>query len=109
MLTLKPLVLERQRWAFSETELKNARACRADDELIAAVPEASLGVIVYRNGVVTNRWEDGTAGVPDVVKDWVQSEEELYHPEVRESTSVWRGVVVRDGAFLQFYDDFFDA
>jgi hypothetical protein len=33
--------------------------------------DTELGVLVDVRGSPTNRWEDGTAGVPAEVKDWI--------------------------------------
>ena len=49
------------------------------DEVVASFPDEELGVLVNRRtGKVTNRWEDGTAGVPQSVKDRAAEETEAY-------------------------------
>ena len=99
--------MKTERWAFSEKELADPYACHSHDELLASVPnpddpEKSLeqGIIVYRNGTVSNRWEDGTVGVPAEVAELANDEETLYHPD-DELTEAWRDVCVGDdGSFL---------
>ena len=62
---------QKGRWVFIDIELVHPEHCKAND-LFVAYPAASneqLGVIVYRDGRVTNRWDDGTAGVPDRLGD----------------------------------------
>lgn len=34
-------------------------------------PKPELGVLVDVQGNPTNRWEDGTAGVPEDIKGWI--------------------------------------
>ncbi len=98
-----------QRWAFSESELARPHECNAYDELIGDLPyefceEEGIegGVIVYRNGEVSNRWDDETAGVPAEVAELADECETLYHPESNETSDVWADVLCdRDtGKFL---------
>lgn len=86
-----------QRWAFLPSELDNLQACRAEDEFVAYPPleGTELGVIVARNGEVSNRWEDGTAGVPDEVRQFADFEDTLYTPDGEEIIG-WRDVEVSD-------------
>jgi hypothetical protein len=102
--------MKTERWAFSESELVNPKSCRADDELVAALPEFAdalgnaLGIIVYRNGQVSNRFEDGTIGVPDALKTLANEVETLAHNvdgEV-EPTWCWADVETEDGRFVRF-------
>jgi hypothetical protein len=105
-----------ERWCFTDYELANPevlQACRGEDEFIAGVsdPETGgsgeLGVIVQRNGTVSNRWEDGTAGVPDDTQEEARNEEVLVKPlssrapDRRDSfADNWRDVdVAEDGSF----------
>lgn len=83
-----------RRWAFLPNELADLQACRADDEFVAYPPDVPLGVIVYRDGTVSNRWGDGTAGIPPHVEAAAGSEDTLY----RDTTEIdgWRNVEVDD-------------
>ncbi len=83
-----------QRWAFMPDELDNLETCRADDEFTAYPPAEELGVIVYRNGDVSNRWADGTAGIPDDVREIADDEDTLYRDA--EEIEGWRNVEVDD-------------
>ena len=88
-----------ERWALSEGELANPHDLRSDDELVA---EANgVGVLVYRNGEVSNRFDDGTAGVPEDIKEAAGEVETLLHPN-GEPTSKWVDVLTNDGAFAGF-------
>jgi hypothetical protein len=93
-----------ERWAFCESELANPAKCKSHDELLASVttgPDSSEGIIVYRNGKASNRFADGTAGVPADLADEAEADEELYHPDLDETTNVWADVFVdHDGAWL---------
>ena len=88
------------RWAFTEKELikirENGFMPNDDDEFIVYVNSA-LGVIVQRNGVVTNRWSDGTIGVSDEVREVVAGVEDLYTTET--VPVVWRDVMLTEGQF----------
>ena len=73
----------RERWCFTARELADEQVrqqCRGEDEFIASVHDAELGVLVYRNGEPTNRWEDGTAGVPTDVQIAAGEEDTLVKP-----------------------------
>jgi hypothetical protein len=94
--------MRNERWAFSESELADPYACNSYDELLVSVPDPSdpkksleQGIIIYRNGTVSNRWEDGTAGVPAEVVELANEEETLYHPD-DDLTEEWRDVCVDD-------------
>jgi len=76
-------VVARERWCFTERELADKQVlqgCRGHDEFIASVHDAELGVLIYRNGDPTNRWEDGTAGVPEDVQMAANEEDSLVKP-----------------------------
>jgi len=93
--------MKNERWAFSESELADPAACNAYDELIAIVPDCELGIIVCRNGEVSNRWEDGAVGVPADVAEAANADESLYHPDLDTYADVWADVFVdADGAWL---------
>lgn len=99
--------MRKERWAFSEEESALPFACNSYDELTTTVPDpynpgehCELAVIVYRNGEVSNRWSDGTAGLPAEVVEMAAEEETLYHPDTDEYTDVWRDVEVDDDGNL---------
>lgn len=75
--------MPKQRWVFTQAELaRNGKGCEAHDEFIATLPsETELGVIVYRNGKVSNRWADGTAGVPRGIAELANEVETLGTPD----------------------------
>lgn len=83
-----------ERWAFLPDELDNLEQCRADDEFVVSPAELELGIIVYCNGQVSNRWEDGTVGIPERIRELADSEDEYYvrHGEQAE----WRDVEVSE-------------
>jgi hypothetical protein len=88
-----------ERWAFAESELADPAACKAHDELLASAttgPDSSEGIIVYRNGKASNRFADGTAGVPADLAELAEADEELYHPDLDEIADVWADVWVDD-------------
>jgi hypothetical protein len=75
-----------ERWVFTDDEVKRPKHCRAYDEFVARPQDAdefpdestdTPGVLVQRNGTVTNRWEDGIAGVPERVMARADAEETL--------------------------------
>lgn len=96
-----------ERWAFCFGELAHPEACHSLDELTATVldPDGSgerleQAVIVYRNGEVSNRWEDGTAGVPADVAELAAEEENLCNPKFGQCADTWADVYVDPtGAF----------
>ena len=90
-----------ERWAFSESELAAPTQCSANDDLVGEVPYEyaeengiECGIIVYRNGRVSNRWDDGTVGVPTEAAELARECETLYHPNTNETTAVWADVFV---------------
>lgn len=106
---------KRERWCFTPYELKNPHHCKSKDTFVAEVG-AQVGVIVRRNGKVTNYWEDGTSGVTRDVAASAEMEEELRKPvywgnnlpqnDEDEYASDWRTVLVMpDGRFLKFAPD----
>lgn len=98
-----------ERWAFSESELAAPAECKGHDELVAYVDldddwegVEGQGVVVYRNGEVSNRFDDGTAGVPKELAELANEVESLVHPD-GEETAAWRDVETdKDGNFVQF-------
>jgi len=97
--------MRKERWAMSEEESALPFALNSYDELIADArdPETGerleLGIIVYRNGKVSNRWAGGTVGVPADVAELADAEETLCHTN-GETTDVWRDVEVDDSGSL---------
>ena len=87
------------RWFFLNSELKSPKGCAANDEFVAYPMGSELGVIVYRNGEVSNRWEDGTAGVPEDIRELADDENSLHKPCINEDGS-WREVIVDDDETL---------
>ncbi|NUQ70419.1 MAG: hypothetical protein HUU17_06295 [Chthonomonadales bacterium] len=50
-------------------------------EEVIADSGAELGVIVYGNGEVSNRWEDGIVGVPAAASDRAYADDEPVCPD----------------------------
>ena len=95
----------REVWPFTKSELENPAGLRSDDVLVASVRSEEQGVIVYRNGLASNRWEDGTAGVPLMAQAEASEIESLYHPDAEEWTHEWRTVWVdHAGRFMRFHE-----
>jgi hypothetical protein len=95
-----------ERWAFLPCELDNLQACRAEDEFIAVLPleEVELGVIVYRNGEVSLRWQDGTVGIPPEIRELADDEETVLSLK-GEVIIGWRDVEVsEDGQPLRLHE-----
>lgn len=107
-----------ERWCFTEWELKHPEDCWSQDPFVANLgyeednhtPIAELGVVVERNGTVTDRWEDGTRGVLPEFAQLADDVETLYKPvyygdnhaynEQDELADAWRDVLVsEDGRF----------
>jgi hypothetical protein len=93
--------MSKERWAFSESELADPGKCSSTDEIVATLPyefceENGIeeGVIVYRNGEVSNRFSDGTAGISAEIAELAGECESLYHPDADEETAAWRDVEV---------------
>lgn len=93
------------RWVFTDRELldieENGFMPCDDDEFIVyantLLPGMELGVIVQRNGVVTNRWSDGTVGVPDEVKEIVEGVEDRFTMDG--DSTIWRYVTLMGDEF----------
>jgi len=106
---MRKLPIKKERWAFSDAEFADPHKCKSHDELMACIDyddgfDGTDGqqVIVYRNGKVSNRYADGTTGVPEGLAIAAEAEESLLHPD-GEDTSVWKDVVVgSSGEFLCF-------
>lgn len=103
--------MRKERWAFSQDELADPASCKSDDELVAYVDYddghrgiEGASIIVYRNGEVSNRYSDGTAGVIKELAELADGEETLLHPD-GEMTVAWCDCDVgEDGEFLRFSD-----
>jgi len=99
----------KERWAFSQSELADPSACTGYDELVAIIDidddgdgVDSFGIIVYRNGEVSNRFDDGTAGVPKEFAELADECESLVHPD-GEETAEWKDVEAdAEGNFVRF-------
>lgn len=96
--------IPQERWCFTDYELEHPEGCRSDDEFLADLgEEAELAVVVLRNGQVTDRWEDGTGGVPPFLQDLADCQDTLYKPAPRNRqdflAETWRGVSVKKHAF----------
>jgi hypothetical protein len=67
---------------------------KATDELVvfpggeAGDPDG-IGVLVTPEGEVTNRWGDGTAGIPELLSNMAEEETEAYDPSTHEPYT-WR-------------------
>lgn len=113
------------RWVFTDKELEHPEGCNREDEFDTGpvicgphgedgeCPRTEIGVIAQRNGVVTNRWSDGTAGVPDDVRDQADCVENyavmpnLGHDDDEDYANNWRTVVCNSetGDFIRFLED----
>lgn len=56
-------------------------------------PEPELGVLVDVEGNATNRWEDGTVGVPEDVKAWIQMDDCPPYCPIHDEATEWRCAV----------------
>ncbi len=103
-----------ERWCFTDMELKTPGECAGTDEFLAD-GDTEMAVIVQRDGTVTNRWEDGTVGVPDDVKQRADFDESPIKPVWRRGqiglhdadyyADNWRDVYVdKDGHFMAFVE-----
>jgi len=85
------------RLVFTQDEIdRNGAGCREKDEFVSNYVGSADLVVVTRDGKITNRWSDGTVGVPDDVRDLVEMEEEYYRPDTDESADTWRDCIVYD-------------
>ena len=106
--------MKEERWAFSESELANPGKCRSDDELVAYIDldddwggVEGHGIVVYRNGKVSNHFANGTIGLPEGLTGLAELAggiESLLHPD-GEDTAAWKNVEANDqGNFTRFLD-----
>jgi hypothetical protein len=117
-------MLQKQRWVFTAAELDYCDQClphflnkySASDEFTTGpvlcgpadrkrvLRNTELGVFVQRNGTVTRRWDDGTAGVPADIAA-LAGDIESYATVNGETTVAdnWRDVLcTSDGKFVCF-------
>ena len=76
---------------------KTGKPARADQELIVFPGEDfgdpdGIGVIIYGDGRVSNRWGDGTVGLNEEARIASEDETEALDPESRD-LYVWKGNV----------------
>jgi hypothetical protein len=104
--------MQRERWVFTVRELAaldqgaELNLTRLD-EFIAHLPvdELEPGVIVQRDETVTNRWDDGTAGVQEEYRELADEVESLVATDGTPAEE-WRDVLVEDtGEFVRFVED----
>jgi hypothetical protein len=93
----------KSRWVFTQPELERPGTCKAQDCFVAIIEDQPLGVLVCRNGQVTNMWEDGTIGIPPSVSELANDIESLFNPYTNIVAEDWRNVEVDDnGNFIKF-------
>ena len=101
-----------ERWAVTRKQRVNPSKLRSDDELIAHpygltddLMAEERGVIVLRNGTVTNRYGDGTRGVSKNAQRAAGNAESLFDEEAGEMTEFWIDVEVSNqGSFRMMAD-----
>ena len=119
-----------ERWCFTDYELLHPQNCLSGDPFVAYISDdelrvvdewaaghtAEFGVLVLRRGEVTNRWGDGTLGVPETVKQYVDWVDTLTKPayyagnqaqnEDDEVAHTWRDVLCdeEEGRFVRFLE-----
>jgi hypothetical protein len=105
--------MRRERWVFTVAELAlldqgGEFHGEATDEFIAyPVPQAPQhGVIVQRDGTVTNRFADGTVGVPEDQQELANECESLWTDMDQDGLAEdWRDVLVEDtGEFIRLVE-----
>lgn len=102
----KDLVAEpdfEERWVFTAGELDHPEECKALDRFVTPPVEGhNLGVIIYRTGILTSNWEDGSNGVTEEAREFAQRQQVYYKKKHLEEPVIadnWRDVYVdsRDG------------
>lgn len=92
--------ISQDRWAMSETDLKNPYECSSNDMLLATGPGVpERGVYVYRHGLATNQYGDGSTGVQRKHAKAAESIETLTHEiegQECEPTVRWVNVWIDD-------------
>src|SRR4051812_39717307 len=90
-------------WGFTESELQKPAKSKAGDVFVALPRDYEVGIMVLRNGQVTNRWADGTTGLTPENRDVAAAEETLYNESIDVYADNWRNVVVdNNGNFIRF-------
>ena len=104
-----------ERWVYTQHELENATRptwCSASEVFYAEVEGCEREVLVQRDGTVTDRWGDGSFGVPQDIKKLANEVETLIKPSVNRKSErddvfadSWLDVYVdKEGGFLGFVD-----
>ena len=84
-----------KRCVFTDAELQRLPDCHTKDEFIAHAPGLlGLGVIVFRDGMVGDRWGDGTVGLDDEVRGLAGEVETLNCVDSNDCADNWIDVVV---------------
>lgn len=95
--------MRRERWAFTDWDLKHPEDLRSDDELVAGGAMFIHSAIIYRNGHVSNRREDGVVGLSEEEKMLAESDESPFDTKQQAYADNWRDVIVSDdGLFVRF-------
>lgn len=98
----------KERWMFTEEELRNPTLCKRDDEFVCTDSGGGNGVICQRTGEPTNRFEDGTVGVGGRLKDEIRDVGESFVKVIRDSAgrplSLSSGATVEQLDADQWYD-----
>jgi len=113
--------LTQERWLFADDEFlfTNLQTLRppvsispsADDEFIVNVPdpydygdnEEIAGVIVNRKGESSNRFSDGTIGVPQLLREKAEQQEEGFSCRTNCDANTWMDVLVNSKGKLFYY------
>lgn len=105
-------MMRKERWVFTELELCHESllkdTCNRDEEFMAVVPGEETAVLVLRDGSPTNRWVDGTVGVPQDIQELASEVETLNATDNDDSSmcdlaDTWRDVLVNEfGNFVKF-------
>lgn len=108
-----------ERWSFTKSELKSKKLSKLNskDEFLATLYEPDENnpnellpmenkIVIQRNGICTNRWDDGTVGVNKEQCEEAQSDESPFRfkdYDNLEPTEAWKNVIVDDkGFFVKF-------
>lgn len=111
-----------ERWIFTQSELSNPKECHAKDEFVATVSSTfgrwyrnappnqtqyfnNFDIIVHRNGQVTNKFGDGSKGVPKELQKLANDCEFLTKNKRCQDyvAEHWQDVIVdENGNFIRF-------
>ena len=92
-------------WVFKEEELQDPSLYEGTDEFIAKPEGYDQGIVIQRNGLATNRWEDGKKGIKKKDRRAAESEEVLYEKPSGEAgeADTWKSVVTdKTDRFIRF-------